>query len=94
MLTVALEQLEVLKSIVLLVAVPVVDNFVWLKNSSEMLFHHKAMLENVVRVFPSPGMIFHMDQDIPVLVDQPTFPRIMPLSSLGGREFASHSVLS
>ena len=83
MLPVVFKHLKILRIIVLLIPVFVVNHFRWQENSPKDPFHHQSVLEDIVRVLPCIRMTFLVNQDITLLVHQPTLPRVMALSSVG-----------
>ena len=93
MLAVRLVKLKILKSVVLLLFVPVMDNLAWKKSPPKMALHYKSVLKHMVREeFSSVGMIFTVNQHVSVLVNHAaTFPvcRLWTFPPLSKRSFHS-----
>jgi len=68
--------LRIFKAIVFGVPISMVNNFVWLQKSAQMLFHHKAVLSDVSGVV-GVGVIGLADQDVFALFNSDT---VLPVS--------------
>lgn len=84
MLTIALKKLEIFNLIVLLISIPVMNDFSWQEMPPKGFFHHQPVFKHVVGVLPGIRMTFYMKQDITILIHGSTFPSVMLLPEMRG----------